>query len=98
MRANGRGCGCGGWVGLVGKGADDNHYNLESFQEDKILLKDAISKLDVKLQEVVVLNYFEDMSQTQIAAKLGISQMQVSRRLKKALNTLLTILSEKENN
>ena len=83
-------------LSLFDKVADDNHYNLESFQEDKILLKDAISKLDVKLQEVVVLNYFEDMSQTQIAAKLGISQMQVSRRLKKALNNLLTILSEKE--
>ncbi len=83
-------------LSLFDKIADDNHYNLESFQEDKILIKDAIQKLDVKLQEVVVLNYFNDMSQTQIAAKLGISQMQVSRRLKKALNMLLNILSEKE--
>ena len=66
------------------------------FQEDKILINDAIKRLDVKLQEVVVLNYFEDMSQTQIANKLGISQMQVSRRLKKALTMLLNILSEKE--
>ena len=84
-------------LSLFDKIADDNHYNLESFQEDKILISDAIKKLDVKLQEVVVMNYFEDMSQTQIANKLGISQMQVSRRLKKALNMLLNILSEKEN-
>ena len=83
-------------LSLFDKIADDNHYNLESFQEDKILLNDAIKKLDVKLQEVVMLNYFEDMSQTQIATKLGISQMQVSRRLKKALQNLLHILSEKE--
>lgn len=83
-------------LSLFDKIADDNHYNLESFQEDKILINDAIKKLDVKLQEVVVLNYFEDMSQTQIATKLGISQMQVSRRLKKALAMLLNILSEKE--
>ena len=83
-------------LSLFDKIADDNHYNLESFQEDKILLKDAINKLDVKLQEVVMMNYFEDMSQTKIAQKLGISQMQVSRRLKKALNILLQILSEKE--
>ncbi len=82
-------------LSLFDKIADDNHYNLESFQEDKILLNDAIKKLDVKLQEVIVLNYFQDMSQTQIATKLGISQMQVSRRLKKALNMLLNILSEK---
>ncbi len=83
-------------LSLFDKIADDNHYNLESFQEDKILLTDAINKLDVKLQEVVILNYFEDLSQTQIATKLGISQMQVSRRLKKALTMLLHILSEKE--
>lgn len=83
-------------LSLFDKIADDNHYNLESFHEDKILINDAIKKLDVKLQEVVVLNYFEDMSQTQIALKLGISQMQVSRRLKKALQNLLVILSEKE--
>ncbi len=83
-------------LSLFDKIADDNHYNLETFQEDKILINSAINKLDKKLQEVVILNYFEDMSQTQIALKLGISQMQVSRRLKKALNKLLEILSEKE--
>lgn len=83
-------------LSLFDKIADDNHYNLDTFQEDKILINDAVKRLDVKLQEVVVLNYFEDMSQTQIATKLGISQMQVSRRLKKALGMLLNILSEKE--
>ena len=83
-------------LSLFDKIADDNHYNLETFQEDKILIKDAIQKLDEKLQKVVIMNYFEDLSQTQIAAKLGISQMQVSRRLKKALGMLLNILSEKE--
>ncbi len=82
-------------LSLFDKIADDNHYNLESFQEDKILLNAAIRKLDSKLQEVIVLNYFDDLSQTQIASKLGISQMQVSRRLKKALNMLFKILSEK---
>ena len=81
---------------MFDKIADDNHYNLESFQEDKILINDAIKKLDVKLQEVVVLNYFEDMSQTQIANKLGISQMQVSRRLKKALNKLYELIRNYE--
>ncbi len=83
-------------LSLFDKIADDNHYNLESFQEDKILINEAIKKLDVKLQEVVIMNYFDDLSQTQIAQKLGISQMQVSRRLKKALGMLLNILSDKE--
>lgn len=79
---------------LGDKIADDNYQNLASFQEDKILISDAIRSLDEKLQEVIKMNYFEDMSQTQIAAKLGISQMQVSRRIRKALNQLFEIISE----
>lgn len=81
-------------LSLFDKIADDNHYNLQSFQEDKILIADAIKKLDIKLQEVIIMNYFEDMNQTQIATKLGISQMQVSRRIKKALKQLFNILSD----
>ncbi len=81
---------------LGDKIADDNYYNLSSFQEDKILIAEAIKTLDDKLQEVIRLNYFEDMSQTQIASRLGISQMQVSRRIRKALNCLFEIISEKQ--
>ena len=80
---------------LADKIADNNYYNLASFQEDKILITDAVNSLDEKLQEVIKMNYFEDMSQTQIAAKLGISQMQVSRRIRKALQQLFEIISEK---
>lgn len=83
-------------LSLFDKIAADDHYNLEKFQEDKILIKDAISKLDKKLQDVIILNYFEDLNQAQISAELGISQMQVSRRLKKALQMLLQILSEED--
>ena len=82
---------------LGDKIADDNYYNHESFQEDKILIRDAIATLDEKLQEVIKMNYFDDLSQTQIANKLGISQMQVSRRLRKALNELFLRISDARN-
>ncbi len=81
---------------LADKIADNTYSNLASFQEDRILITDAIASLDEKLQEVITMNYFEDLSQTQIAAKLGISQMQVSRRIRKALNQLFEIISEKK--
>ena len=77
--------------------ADDSYHNLESFKENKILISEAMKNLDEKLQEVIILNYFEDMSQTQIAQELGISQMQVSRRIKKALSQLFEIISDSEN-
>lgn len=82
---------------LSDKIADETYQNMSSFQEDKILIQDAIKNLDKELQEVIILNYFEDLSQTQIALKLGISQMQVSRRIRKALNSLFEIISEKQN-
>lgn len=83
-------------MSLSDKIADDNYQNLPSFQENKILIQDAVKYLDEELQEVIYLNFFDDLSQTQIAAKLGISQMQVSRRIRKALNSLFEIISEKK--
>ena len=77
---------------LFDKIADDNYYNLEKFQEDKIIIADAVNRLDDQLKEVIKLFFYEDLSQTQISAKLNISQMQVSRRLKKALKVLFGIL------
>ena len=78
---------------LFDKIADDNYYNLEKFQEDKIIITDAVKQLDDQLKEVIELFFYEDLSQTQISAKLHISQMQVSRRLKKAQSKLFEILA-----
>ncbi len=78
---------------LFDKIADDNYYNLEKFQEDKIVINDAINRLDKHLKEVIKLFFYEDLSQTQIAEILNISQMQVSRRLKKAQKKLLEFLA-----
>lgn len=78
---------------LFDKIADDNYYNLEKFQEDKIIISDAVNSLDEQLKEVIQLFFYEDMSQTQIALRLNISQMQVSRRLKKALRILFGVLA-----
>lgn len=78
---------------LFDKIADDNYYNLEKFQEDKIIINDAVNKLDKQLKEVIKLFFYDDLSQTQISGILNISQMQVSRRLKKAQKQLLELLA-----
>ncbi len=73
-----------------------NYNALADYQENKIMIMDALSKLDKNLQEVINLNFFQDISQTKIAEMLGISQMQVSRRIKKALNKLFAIINEEQ--
>ena len=52
------------------------------------MLLPLIEHLSREQQRVVYLRYFEDLTQADIAAKLGISQMQVSRLLSRSLATL----------
>jgi RNA polymerase sigma-B factor len=43
---------------------------------------------------VLTLRFFEDMTQTQIAERMGYSQMHISRLLAKALDTLRSQVRE----
>jgi RNA polymerase sigma-B factor len=59
---------------------------------DKVLdvatLRPLLTALPEREQTVLRLRFFENMTQTQIAARLGISQMHVSRLLARSLNGL----------
>lgn len=67
---------------------DEKYLEFLQNRENKIVLEKAMSRLKDELKDVVNMSYFEDMSQAEIAETLGISQMQVSRRLRKALDLL----------
>lgn len=62
--------------------------------EEKIMLSKAITKLKPKMRDVIELSYYEDLNQREIAEKLNISQMQVSRRLKQALEDMYEIITK----
>lgn len=55
---------------------------------DKIALKEALKNLDAKSRQIILLRYFKDKTQTQVANMLGISQVQVSRIEKKVLKQM----------
>ena len=59
---------------------------------DIIALKEIISKLDEKEQKIIMLRYFEEKTQTEVAKEIGVSQVQVSRIEKKVLKNLREIL------
>ena len=46
---------------------------------DKLLLKGAIEALEERDKKIIVLRYFRDMTQSEVAEKVGVSQVQVSR-------------------
>lgn len=61
---------------------------------DKLILKDMLGKLSPREQKIVVLRYFRDMTQGEIARKLGVSQVQVSRLENKILKKLRDLYNE----
>lgn len=74
----------------------DNRYR--SFQlaaEDRLMLAAAVSKLRDVSREVIEFAFYQDLTQTEIAQRLGISQMQVSRRIKTAIQELWKALNTK---
>lgn len=71
--------------------AGDYQEFLKSY-ENKIMLSSAIYKLPKDLRIIIELSYIADLNQREISEKLGISQMQVSRRIKKALSKMYDII------
>ncbi len=55
---------------------------------DNIVLKDMLAKLKPRDRQVIILRYFKDKTQTEVANQLGISQVQVSRIEKKIIEEM----------
>ena len=65
-----------------------SHVSEEERNIDIIDLKMIIGTLSERERQIIVLRYFKDMTQQQIARKMGISQVQVSRIEKKVLKNM----------
>ncbi|MCP1124991.1 RNA polymerase sporulation sigma factor SigF [Bacillus sp. AFS018417] len=61
---------------------------------DKIALKEAIRELDERERLIVYLRYYKDQTQSEVAERLGISQVQVSRLEKKILKQMKDRIGE----
>ena len=62
--------------------------------EDKILLQRAIEGLKGQQQQILKLRFNEGKTQTEIAQTIGVSQMHVSRLLRRAIDDLRSQLGE----
>ena len=74
------------WVG-----DEDSGYELI---EDKLALEGVLPHLDERERLVLQLRFVEDMTQSQIAEKIGHSQMHVSRILRRTLERIRTEVAE----
>jgi RNA polymerase sigma-B factor len=69
-------------------GHDDYGYQLA---EERTTVAAAMGSLSKRDQYVLMLRYFEDRTQSEIARELGISQMQISRILRRATARLTEV-------
>lgn len=63
-------------------------YEEDNEVVDKLALKEALGYLDLKSRQIIILRYFNDKTQVQVAKMLGISQVQVSRIEKRVLKVM----------
>ena len=64
------------------------NYDEDNEVIDKLALKEALGYLDQKSRQIIMLRYFNDKTQVQVAKMLGISQVQVSRIEKRVLKIM----------
>lgn len=79
-------------------GGDDNSLTLMDRLEEendaqelllnRMVLKELLEGLKEEQREIIIRRYFKDQTQTQVAAALGISQVQVSRLEKRILKEM----------
>jgi RNA polymerase sigma-B factor len=68
-------------------GADDGEYEAT---ELRMVLGAAMTSLDEREQKIVSLRFYGNLTQSDIASEIGISQMHVSRLITRALGKLRT--------
>ena len=63
---------------------------------ERLSLMEALEHLDAKQRQIIILRYFQDRTQADVARYIGISQVQVSRIEKRVLSELRKHLQEKD--
>jgi RNA polymerase sigma-B factor len=74
-------------------GQEEPAYDL--FEQRRVLAP-AMERLDPRERLILHLRFFEGMTQTQVAARIGISQMHVSRLIRKSIDSLRETMVEQQ--
>jgi RNA polymerase sporulation-specific sigma factor len=65
-----------------------DNRNTDASWIDRIALKEAVRKLDEREKRILSLRFYEGKTQMEVSVEVGISQAQVSRLEKGAINTI----------
>ena len=73
---------------ICGMDQVSDNRNTDENWTDRIALKDALERLDERERRILSLRFYEGKTQMEVSAEVGISQAQVSRLEKGAINTI----------
>jgi RNA polymerase sigma-B factor len=76
---------------------DHSYRSFQLAQEDQLRLQQALLQLENRTRQVLEFVFLHDLTQKQVAEKLGISVVTVSRRVKKGLNSLKHLMVTAED-
>lgn len=71
---------------------DPRDLALQRLEEDQVQLQQALLQLDDKTREVIEYVFLKQLSRKEVAERIGISPMTVTRRIQKGVQQLVTIL------
>jgi RNA polymerase sigma-B factor len=78
---------------LESLGADEPQYEIS---EDRAVLAPGFRVLDERERKIIHLRFFKGLTQSQIAQQVGISQMHVSRLIRRALEKIREEIASEE--
>jgi RNA polymerase sigma-B factor len=74
-------------------GTEEHQYEVS---EDRAVLAPGFKALDERERRILQLRFFEGLTQSQIAQQIGISQMHVSRLIRRSLEKIRETIAEDE--
>src|SRR5207253_4141634 len=78
---------------LESRGTEEDEYEVS---EDRAILEPGFRILDERERTILHLRFFKGLTQSQIAQQVGISQMHVSRLIRRSLEKIREEIAEDE--
>ena len=79
---------------LESLGTEEHQYEVS---EDRAVLEPGFRVLDARERKILHLRFFEGLTQSQIAQQVGISQMHVSRLIRRSLEKIREVIAAEQS-
>jgi RNA polymerase sigma-B factor len=70
---------------------------LQRLEEDRQQLQRALSQLEDKTRAAIEFVFFSDLSRKEVAERIGVSPMTVTRRIQRGMEQMVTFLQVQTN-